>query len=75
MDARFTLLARAVQIPEAERKEAREAYLKKYPDSFWVDFGDFRWFRLEEIVSGRYVGGFGLVKKVRTPQARLPFSV
>lgn len=64
-DARFTLTARAAQLSDAERPAAREAFLKKYPDAFWVDFGDFRWFKLEPAAGGRYVGGFGNVRKVR----------
>ncbi len=28
---------------DSERGPLREAFLKKYPDAFWVDFGDFRW--------------------------------
>lgn len=32
--------------------------------SFWVDFGDFCWFRMDEIVTGRLVGGFGRIKQV-----------
>lgn len=44
-DARFTLTAKVAPISDAERPAAREAFLKKYPDAFWVDFGDFRWFR------------------------------
>ena len=29
-----------------------------------VDFGDFSWFRLEPIINGRLVGGFGRIKTV-----------
>lgn len=29
-----------------------------------VDFGDFAWFRLDPIVNGRLVGGFGRIKTV-----------
>ncbi|KAI8465920.1 MAG: hypothetical protein J3K34DRAFT_75734 [Monoraphidium minutum] len=63
-DARFTLAGRAVQLPDAERAAVREAYLAKYPQAFYVDFGDFRWFRFEEIKGGRFVGGFGRVGTV-----------
>lgn len=27
--------------------------------AFWVDFGDFEWFRMSEIGHISYVGGFG----------------
>jgi hypothetical protein len=33
-----------------------------------VDFGDFRWFRLEEIKGGRFIGGFGRIATVRLLQ-------
>lgn len=54
----------AKPLPEADRAAAREAYLAKYPNAFYVDFGDFRWFRVEELKGGRYVGGFGRVASV-----------
>jgi hypothetical protein len=63
-DARFTLAGRAVPLPDPDRAAAREAYLAKYPNAFYVDFGDFRWFRVEEVKGGRFVGGFGRVASV-----------
>lgn len=63
-DARFTLTGIAKPLPEADRAAAREAYLTKYPNAFYVDFGDFRWFRVEDLKGGRYVGGFGRVASV-----------
>lgn len=63
-DARFTLAAEAVPVPDSDRAAAREAFLAKYPDAFYVDFGDFRWFRLDKIKGGRFVGGFGRVGSV-----------
>ena len=36
----------------------KEVYLKKHPGAFWVDFGDFSWFRMDEITDIRFVGGF-----------------
>ena len=43
---------------EEERREAREAYLKTHPGAYWVDFGDFTWFKMTEIAGCRIVGGF-----------------
>eukprot|EP00877_Chromochloris_zofingiensis_P013304 jgi/Chrzof1/8227/Cz03g02070.t1 len=64
-DARFTLTGTAKPLTdESERAAARETYLSKYPNAFYVDFGDFRWFRVEDITGGRYVGGFGRVASV-----------
>lgn len=42
----------------------REAYLAKHPNSFWVDFGDFSWWRLDEVLQARVVGGFARAGKV-----------
>jgi hypothetical protein len=63
-DGRFTLTGTAKPLPEADKTAAREAYLGKYPQAFYVDFGDFRWFRMEELNGGRFVGGFGRVASV-----------
>jgi hypothetical protein len=63
-DARFTLTGVAKPLPESDRAAAREVFLAKYPNAFYVDFGDFRWFRVEELTGGRYVGGFGRVASV-----------
>jgi putative heme iron utilization protein len=72
-DARFSLCGFASRITDPEEvKQAREAFLKKYPDAFYVDFGDFRWFRVSAVSpssssssgGGRLVGGFGRVATV-----------
>jgi hypothetical protein len=57
-DARFILMGTAVLIPEEEQAAAREAYLAKHPHAFYVDFGDFRWFRVEGLKPSRFNGGF-----------------
>jgi hypothetical protein len=32
--------------------------------SFWVDFGDFSWFRMDKILTARLVGGFARAHQV-----------
>lgn len=56
--ARFTLAGQVTPVTEADIKAARETFLAKNPDSFWVDFGDFTWFRMNEVIEGRFNGGF-----------------
>lgn len=63
-DARFTLTGVAKPLADSDKAAAREVFLAKYPNAFYVDFGDFRWFRIEELTGGRYVGGFGRVASV-----------
>jgi putative heme iron utilization protein len=56
---RVTLLGACKKVPAEERDAAREAFLAVQPDaSFYVDFKDFAFFRLEPVAL-RYVGGFG----------------
>lgn len=63
-DARFALTGTAVEVPDAERAAVREAYLARHPKAFYVDFGDFRWFRMDTVAGGRYIGGFGRISSV-----------
>ncbi len=59
--ARLTLLGSAVHVPDPELPEVRELYLAKHPNSrYWVEFSDFRFFRLE-LLDVYYVGGFGVM--------------
>ncbi len=59
--ARVTLIGNVAQVPDEEKTEVREVYLKAHPNSqYWVDFTDFAFFRLEP-VDVYYVGGFGVM--------------
>ncbi len=59
--ARVTLLGQVEVVPEAEIASVRECYLGRHPNSsYWVDFADFHFFRLEP-VEAYYVGGFGVM--------------
>jgi putative heme iron utilization protein len=56
---RVTLLGRLEQVvDQAEAEAAKAAYLVANPQAFYVAYGDFLCVRLE-VVSIRYVGGFG----------------
>eukprot|EP00218_Dolichomastix_sp_CCMP3274_P007286 CAMPEP_0170143258 /NCGR_PEP_ID=MMETSP0033_2-20121228/9812_1 /TAXON_ID=195969 /ORGANISM="Dolichomastix tenuilepis, Strain CCMP3274" /LENGTH=271 /DNA_ID=CAMNT_0010379691 /DNA_START=77 /DNA_END=892 /DNA_ORIENTATION=+ len=66
-DARVSLMGRCTPVPEAEVAAAREVYLAKHPDAFWVDFGDFSWHRFEASFEDiRLVGGFARAATVKT---------
>ncbi len=57
--ARATLVGLAEPLPAPDLPAAREQYLQRHPgSSYWVDFSDFHFFRLqpEDVY---YVGGFG----------------
>ena len=57
-DGRVNLMGRVELIRDAEEKAAaKEIYLQKHPGAFWVNFGDFNWFRMT-VDKVRFVGGF-----------------
>lgn len=63
-DARVNVIGRMAALSEGDIAAAKELYLSRHPDSFWVEFGDFSWWRMEEILSARVVGGFARAGKV-----------
>ena len=65
-DARCTVTGTFATVSgQDDVAQAREAYLKRHPDSFWVDFGDFSFLRMDDVVEANYIGGFGRAAKVR----------
>jgi heme iron utilization protein len=57
--ARATLIGDLGEVTGAERAEVRDIYLAANPASaYYIDFGDFSFWRLE-VLSVRYVGGYG----------------
>eukprot|EP00199_Chlamydomonas_sp_CCMP681_P002792 CAMPEP_0119107158 /NCGR_PEP_ID=MMETSP1180-20130426/8630_1 /TAXON_ID=3052 ORGANISM="Chlamydomonas cf sp, Strain CCMP681" /NCGR_SAMPLE_ID=MMETSP1180 /ASSEMBLY_ACC=CAM_ASM_000741 /LENGTH=309 /DNA_ID=CAMNT_0007092607 /DNA_START=44 /DNA_END=973 /DNA_ORIENTATION=+ len=72
-DGRVSLQGRVRPVTDAEKPNIRELYLKKFPNAFYVDFGDFRWFVLEELNGVHYNGGFAMAQRV-TPDEYLAAS-
>ncbi|XP_031489115.1 uncharacterized protein LOC116256776 [Nymphaea colorata] len=42
-----TLYGDAIFVPEEKRDVVRSLYLKRHPEAFWVDFGDFKFMTIE----------------------------
>jgi len=57
-DGRVNIMGKITPVPDDDASACRDLYLKKHPQAYWVDFGDFAWYRMDEIVDIRYVGGF-----------------
>jgi len=57
-DARVAITGTISKVPTTEIPAAKELYLSQHPDSFWVEFGDFTWFRMDKVLCARLVGGF-----------------
>ncbi|KAL7438041.1 hypothetical protein ACHAXM_005973 [Skeletonema potamos] len=66
-DGRVNLMGKVTLLPKEEKEAAKAAYLSKHPGAFWVEFGDFNWFRMDEIIDVRFVGGFARAGSV-TPE-------
>ena len=66
-DGRVNLMGEVKLVPKDERENMKATYLKKHPGAFWVEFGDFNFFRMDEIVDIRFVGGFARAGSV-TPE-------
>lgn len=57
-DGRVSVVGDVVKVPEEERAQCADTYLKKHEGAYWVQFGDFTWFRLQDVRAVRFVGGF-----------------
>jgi len=66
-DGRVNLMGQVSLLKNEEKEAAKACYLAKHPGAFWVEFGDFNWFRMDEIVDIRFVGGFARAGSV-TPE-------
>ena len=67
---RVTILGRCTQVDDAQRARVRETFLAQQPGaSYYVDFDDFAFFRLEPEAL-RYVGGFGRMSWVTAEDYR-----
>jgi putative heme iron utilization protein len=67
-DGRVNLMGKITLVPKEEHESIRATYLKKHPGAFWVDFGDFNWFRMDEIEKIRFVGGFARAGSVTSQE-------
>jgi putative heme iron utilization protein len=57
-DGRVNLMGTCTRVTDKEQiAKAKDIYLQKHPGAFWVDFGDFFWYRME-VEHVRFVGGF-----------------
>jgi len=59
-DGRVTLIGdvKRCSKEEVEADGLKELYKAKHPNAFWVEFGDFMWFRMTELKAVNFVGGF-----------------
>jgi len=65
-DGRVNLMGKTTLLSQDEKEAAKATYLKKHPGAFWIEFGDFNFFKME-IEKVNFVGGFARAGSV-TPE-------
>jgi putative heme iron utilization protein len=65
-DGRVNLMGQVKLVPKDEKEAMKAVYLKKHPGAFWVEFGDFNFFKME-IEKTNFVGGFARAGSI-TPE-------
>jgi len=69
-DGRVNLMGSMERVKtESEIEECKRIYLEKHPGAFWVNFGDFNWFKMV-VESVRFVGGFARAGDVNAQDYR-----
>ena len=64
-EGRVVLIGSVMKLADTSRQAAlRDKYLAKHKEAFWIDFGDFTYFKMESLESIRYVGGFAMAGSV-----------
>ena len=48
-DGRVVLIGTVSELPKEKTPDYREQYMKKHPEAFWVDFGDFTYFTMDKV--------------------------
>jgi putative heme iron utilization protein len=63
-DGRAVLIGDVSRLPQDKVPAYRENYKARHSDAFWIDFGDFTYFIMDNIKSVRFVGGFARAGEV-----------
>jgi putative heme iron utilization protein len=67
-EGRVVIVGDVVKVfDDAEKAKLREKYLSRHKEAFWIDFGDFSYFRMKSMNTIRYIGGFAMAGSV-TPE-------
>lgn len=69
-DARASFVGRLVALKGDAAEAAKAAYLSSHPTAYWVQFGDFTMFAMEEILDVSFVGGFARAGSISAEEYR-----
>jgi putative heme iron utilization protein len=57
-EGRCVLIGEMAKLDEDKRAAYRDIYMKSHPNAFWIDFGDFTYYKMTSIKAVRFIGGF-----------------
>eukprot|EP01035_Chromulina_nebulosa_P017340 gene17340-22886_t len=64
-EGRVVLIGDVSPVPKGdETTTLRDKYLAKHKDAFWIDFGDFSFYKLTSLTAVRFIGGFAMAGNV-----------
>lgn len=69
-DARCSITGTIVELKDKEMKgcvksRLRDTYLTRHPGATWVDFTDFSWYKFDDVLGGKFVGGFAAASYIK----------
>ena len=69
-DARCSITGTIVELKDKETTECvksrlRDTYLTRHPGATWVDFTDFSWYKFDDVLGGKFVGGFAAASHIK----------
>lgn len=68
-DGRVSLMGKTSVVSPEESEAVKKIYMKKHPDAFWAEFGDFKWYRME-VEEVNFVGGFARAGSISSEEYR-----
>ena len=82
-EGRVVIVGNVKKLFDKEKEKAlRDKYLLKHKDAYWIDFGDFAFFKMTSIEAVRFIGGFAMAGTVTSqdylsakPDPVAPFSM
>lgn len=82
-EGRVVIVGNVKKLFDKEKEKIlRDKYLLKHKDAYWIDFGDFSYFKMTSIEAVRFIGGFAMAGTVTSqdylnakPDPVAPFSI
>lgn len=57
-EGRCVLIGEMGKLSDDKKAAYRDIYMKAHPEAFWIDFGDFTYYKMNSLKAVRFIGGF-----------------